>query len=466
MKKILILVPLLFAVLLLAGCEKPPSAPDASVASQELQTNDAELVAREFIAQSGWQLDPSVAASSPASLSKSGGGNSVMGFARQPIARGVVHYKIKVRVGSGPYNMIGIHRVVKETRPGVPLKTDDVLFYQHGDVKDFEGMILPGVKGTTRPIDFGMAMYLAENNADVWGIDQAWNLVPESETDLAFMRTWGLKKQMDDLGLAIGVARVVRLLTGCGNSKVALCGYSSGVVTTAAYLSEETQLPHGRRQVGGYIPVDLAIVFPPGPFRDAQLADAVLRRSQIANGTYEYVTGFPLMGRLARTDPSAPSPIFPGFTNLDVALFFGAGQIFGTVTFHYLAGVLDPTGFPTGFQFLTLPQWYEFAETGAPYQSNLHIAEYEELCGGNFSVPYYDHLSEIRVPVLNIAAKGGCNDLPLYGLGLLGSTDKTNLIVSIPNPDILVEYGHIDLFTAPNAQTKVWQPILNWLRTH
>lgn len=280
------------------------------------------------------------------------------------------------------------------------------------------------------------------------------------------MRTWGLKKQMDDLGLAIGVARAARLFTGCGSNKVVLCGYSSGVVTAAAYLSEETRLPSGRRQVEGFIPVDLAIVFPPGPFREALLADAVLRRNQIAASDYGYVTGFPLMGRLARTDPSGPSPIFSGFTNLEVALFLGAGQVFGTPTFHYLAGVLDPSGFPTGFQFLTMPQWFEFAETGAAYQANLHIAEYEELCCGNFTVPYYNHLSDIRVPVFNIAAKGGTNDLPLHGLGLIGSTDKTNLIVKIPNPNILVEFGHIDLFAAPNARTKVWQPLLGWLRTH
>jgi hypothetical protein len=340
------------------------------------------------------------------------------------------------------------------------------LFFQHGDVKDFEGCFLPGVKGPTRPIDFGMAAFLAENDFDVWGIDQAWCAVPESETNFDFMRTWGIKKQMDDLGIAIEVARAVRLLTGNGNRKVALLGYSSGVVTTAAFLGEETQIPHGHRHVGQYIPLDLAIVFPPGPFRDAQLADAALRRTNIANGIHHLDTGFPLIGRLARTDPNGPSPIFSGFTNLEVALFFGAGQIFGAPTFHYLAGVLDPSGFPTAFQFLTLPQWYEFAETGSPYQSNLHVAEYEELCGGDFSVPYYDHLSEIRVPVFNVAAKGGCDDLPLYGLALLGSTDKTNLIVEIPNPNILAEYGHIDLVTAQNAQTEVWLPILNWLRAH
>ena len=466
MKRILILIPLLFAILLLAGCEKPPSAPDASVASQELQSNEAELVAREFIAQSGWQLDPSVATSSSVSLSKSGGGNSVMSFVRQPIARGVVHYKIKVRVGSGPYNFIGIHRVVKETRPGVPLRTNEVLFYQHGDLKDFEGMVLPGVKGTTRPIDFGMAIYLAENNVDVWGIDQAWNFVPETETNFGFMRTWGLKKQMDDLNLAIGVARTTRLLTGCGTKKVTLSGYSSGVVTTVALLNEETKLPIGRRHVDAYIPVDLPIICPPGPFRDAYMADAAIRRNEYDAGTYQFVTGFPMIGRLAQTDPSGASPIFAGFTNLEVALFFGAGQIFGESTFHFLAGILDPTGSPTGFQFLTMSQWYEFAETAAPYQSNLHIAEYEELSSGIFTLPYYDHLAEIRVPVFNVAAKGGCGELTLDGLTLLGSTDKTSLIVETPNPSVLVEYGHVDLFTSPNAPTKVWQPILNWMRTH
>jgi hypothetical protein len=404
--------------MLAVGCNKEqPVAPDATLMTNQQGSGIENAIARSFAQQAEWPIDQEAekTLSSSNVLAKESGG-LIQGFQVQSLGHGLVHYKVIVRVGAGPYNMIGIHRVVKENAPGRPVNSRDVLFYQHGDGKDFEGMMLPGLKGSSTPIDFGMGVYLAENGVDVWGIDQAWNLVPGTVTNFDFMKNWGLQKNVDDLRLAIAVARATRFLTGCGFDRVILSGYSSGVATSVALLNEETQRSPCDRQVRGYVPVDLAIKTPPSSLKDVLAADAIRLRGLYNSGTYSYETGMPPIGMLARTAPSGDSPIFPGFTNLQAALFFGAGQIFGDPSFHYLAGVLDPTGFPAKFQFVTLTRWLEFLESGAYYEPTLFSAELEGLVSDAFPLPFDDHFSEIRVPVFNLAAKGGSGDLTIQGI--------------------------------------------------
>jgi hypothetical protein len=80
--------------------------------------------------------------------------------------------------------------------------------------------------------------------------------------------------------------------------------------------------------------------------------------------------------------------------------------------------------------------------------------------------PFDDHVGEIRVPIFNLGAKGGLGPYTMYGTTLLGSSDITHLMVSLGTGNTLTEFGHIDLFAAPQAPLKVWQPILKWLKAH
>jgi hypothetical protein len=82
-------------------------------------------------------------------------------------------------------------------------------------------------------------------------------------------------------------------------------------------------------------------------------------------------------------------------------------------------------------------------------------------------VPFDDHLAEIKVPVLYVGAGGGFGEFGVYTTTLLGSTDVTTHIVhKVPAAQRIVDYGHADLFLAGDAQTQVWQPILDWVQTH
>jgi hypothetical protein len=173
-----------------------------------------------------------------------------------------------------------------------------------------------------------------------------------------------------------------------------------------------------------------------------------------------------MVGRPARNDPGGASASIPGLTNLQAALVIVAGPGYGAASYHYFAGVLDNTGTPTDLRLTTIPRCLDFLIAGTPYESALFIAEFEAMMVGIGGSRFNNHFSEITVPVFNIAAKGGIGDLTLPGLALLGSKDVQTHMVSIPDPNIYAEFGHVDLFAATTAPAKAWQPILNWLKTH
>jgi len=459
-------------IILISGCEeKQILSPDPKLKSTEQISyiTDAEVFAPTIVFTAGWEAMEDETEQSESNFNKPVPPpflECISSFERIPLTGNIVHYKFILKVGPGAYDQIGIHRVIKERKPFRPVKTKDVLFYQHGDAKDFEGMMLPGTRQPNTPDEFGMAIYLAQNDVDVWGIDQAWTMVPDGLGDYSFMANWGISKQVDDLNLAIGVARFTRLLTGNGLKKVILAGYSSGVTTTIALVNEETQLPKGKRQVDGYIPIDLSIKSDYPPINQYWEQQYYYYLDKITNGIYEDPIIFGPIGILARTDPSGPSPIFPGFTNLQTALYFGGGNIFGIIPFHYVAGIWE-NNFPIDFQFLTIDEFLDFLVIAVPYEPTQFMLDIGALLSDAIDVPFDDHFSEITVPILNVAPAGGFGEYTRYGISLMGSSDVTHIIPRTrPVGEELFDIAHIDIFIGNNAETVVWQPILNWIKAH
>ena len=389
---------------------------------------------------------------------------------REVIAGDVAHYTISVRTGPGKYDRIRVHRVVRETRPGVPIRTSANLFYQHGDLKDFVGMLLPGLVEPSMPRDFGLATYLAHNDVDVWGIDQDWTLVPGTETDLSFMSSWGLGRAMNNLDLGIAVARAVRFVTGSGADPMLLAGYSSGGFTAAALLDHETQLPVLLRQVNGYVNVDIPLKTSDPAVQAAVVADYATHVANLATGTFGEFQPFQLMGQLAANAPDDPSPLFPGFTNYQVPAYItlAPGGTGWPSPIHYWAGNFDNTGFPTGPRLTTKDNWLQFLEVAITWQPARFFKEYEDFLLAplnGLASPFDDHLASVRVPLLNVAATGGVSGTTHNGMAVFGSTDVTEIrptTGSAPETDI----GHVDLFTWTGSQDLVWHPLLTWINGH
>jgi hypothetical protein len=450
---------LLVCALLIVGCEKQPLEPLETTQQPLAFQVEVEPAAIEILSMSGWDLEG--ANVTVQGLAKGQGYQCVTDFQRSDLGKNIVHYKFVVRTGPGVHDIIGIHRVVKEDKPCKPTKAKDAIFLLHGDAKNFEGMWLPWTKSSNTPYGFGLAMYLAENNVDVWGIDQAWTFVPANTTDFSFMKDWGVQRQLKDLLSGVAIARAARMLTGNGCDPMITLGYSSGGITGYAALNYETQLPASKRQIRGFICADMCLKTDDAAMRSAFVNDMGMYSSD------EFAIPFQQIGNLARTDPTSDSPMFPGFTNLQVALWYASAQILGPdVATHYLAGFIDNDGMPTGFRLVTLPQWLDFLEAGIPYEPSIFEIDIDKLVGEVGDSPFDDHLGEIKVPILHLAAKGGFGPYGARGLAMLGSPDKTTKIVQIGTGNSTTELGHIDLFIAPQAPSLAWDPMLKWLKAH
>jgi hypothetical protein len=109
----------------------------------------------------------------------------------------------------------------------------------------------------------------------------------------------------------------------------------------------------------------------------------------------------------------------------------------------------------------------DFITSASPYQPCKFYYDYVNLLCDEADSPFDDHLGEIRVPVLCIAPAGGLGQADIYSTTLLGSTDVSVLFIQLhPAEEVTLDFGHIDLFTAENAPSLVWAPMLHWIVAH
>ena len=66
------------------------------------------------------------------------------GWQRTLLVDDIAHYEFDLRVGSGPYDVIGLHRVVRESSPQVPAVLPKAIFLAHGIIADFTATFLTG----------------------------------------------------------------------------------------------------------------------------------------------------------------------------------------------------------------------------------------------------------------------------------------------------------------------------------
>ena len=398
-------------------------------------------------------------------------------FERRVVARGVAEYSFKLRVGRGPYDVIGLHRVVKESAPNVPAPAAQAVFLAHGDLWGFRPAFLgdvPSVLPLPSPTAPSLPVFLAQNGVDVWGIDFRWTLVPGGLPDYSFMQSWGLTTDAADLGIAISAARFARAAGGNGFGQVALLGWSRGGQIGYAYLDGESQLPAGLRQVKGFIPADIYLKTDVQQFRRLACARQTSEEALVNGGTYANPIGGQVsdIGNLAITDPNTATP--SGLTNRQTGLLVGAATYVlqgGTEPvpfYHMTGGTFDAaTGAPTGLLYTDEQALFKLEKAASPVQPFREQAEADASTCDLTDVPFDDHLADITVPVFYVGAAGGFGDSGLYTTSLLGSTDVTSHIVSlVPAAQRAIDFGHADLFQATNAQSLVWQPILTWLQAH
>jgi hypothetical protein len=402
-------------------------------------------------------------------------GVRILSFERRRILDHIYHYSFILKIGPGAFDKIGLHRVVKEKVPMVPINTSDAVMMVHGAFSNFEGFLNPG--GST-PQDHSLAVYLAQNNIDVWGIDLRWTLIPAETSDLSFMKDWNIQTHLNDIRLALQISRLLRWPSG-GDQQMLLLGFSLGSQYAYALVEQEATLPSRQRLVKGIIPMDGSLVVDP---TETEVVEAARGRYEAAKALYEssiYYNDtamvYKYLAQLGVTAPDEPSEIIPGFTNKQ-AMLLTATATYYTFTppegpyspyFHMLAGEFDEYGMPLGLQFTNYDYMLDYTFSIPNYTGLLELMETDALWCGAEDLPYDDHLGQVIIPVFYITAAGGEGRYGLYNLALLGSTDKTHLIVQFyADEAAALDFGHLDLLTAGDAKGLVWQPIRDWIRAH
>jgi hypothetical protein len=378
----------------------------------------------------------------------------------------VFEYDYQLTTGSGKYDHIGLHRVV-QVKKGTPIVSDNAAFLVHGDGALFNPAFLGNIS------EHSLAVYLASQGVDVWGIDLAWTLVPQKETSFTFMKDWGIGHDVGDIERALTFARNMRSQTGGDDGRFILLGWSRGGWLGYALLNQETQIPCSERQVKAYVSVENDYKTDSNDGRASACSSEAQENQQIQNGVYQVDWSFIHdLGEYAEHDPNGTSVVFGGpYTNLQASLLLGAAvyQFGGSFPpyYHLVAGYLPGgvNGIPNGLKYTDVSRWNNFEIGGAYYEPNRLEAEADGITCGDANLPFDKHLGDITVPVHYVGAGGGFGDSGLYTLTLLGSKDITHHIISFQSPErAWLDFGHVDLFNANDAPDLVWSDILDWLK--
>jgi len=255
---LLCILPAALMFVVFEGCSRDEAVTAPELTSSGINTNgvDPELAAGEVVLASGWEYDPEVELPQKLDLlADKGARYRIVDRQREPLVGDIVRYSYTLRVGPGAHEKVRLHRVVKETQPYQPIRTCKSVFAVHGVPGNFNQWFLVGAVAPSAPPNHGMAIYLAENDIDVWGIDQAYYLVPPETPDFSFMAVWGMQFDIDNLRTGMAVARFTRLFTGSGFGRMTLIGlgHGGGGMTGYAALNHETQRPDFQRYLDGCV---------------------------------------------------------------------------------------------------------------------------------------------------------------------------------------------------------------------
>ena len=378
----------------------------------------------------------------------------------------IAHYRFDVVVGPGKFDVVRLHRVVREAQPHHPIRTVDGVLLLPGSPNFFEAIFMAPLISSVPAWDRSIAVFLAENNIDVWGMDYAWALVPAETTDFNFMKGWGIVKDTRHTEIALSLARQIRGITDQGFGPLHVLGFCYGGMIAYSLTGEETQQPQSSRNIKGIIVGDIPMKFKEKSIRDYYCSDMAVYQAMLDAGEYSDDTGVLLkqVSDLALSDPDDGSPIIPGLTNYQTALLVGATGN-PPISWHFVGGNLDENGIPSDLQYTEARLWLDFLQAVPPHLPVQTDLDGDAVWCGAVNVPFDDHLREIAVPILYVGTGGGFGQYGYYTTTLTASKDVTKFTVS-ETGDRETDFGHADLFLSRDAEGLAWGPILDWLKAH
>jgi len=387
---------------------------------------------------------------------------------RETLGGDLLHYSYHVQLSPDVHDMICVHRVIKRSLIGHPERLPDAVMFFPGLPTYFKSLYIEPLISDISS-HRSIAVFLASHGIDVWGMDYRWSLVPADTTDFGFMWGWGVDQDVSDAYAALAFARSMRTT----DEQFLLTGLSYGALMTYAVAGADSQLPASERMVRGIIPMDMAVKYDDPDARATSCEWLAYDQVRLASSNTEDYVGddgiwLSMFGDLALSDPDGESPFLPGFTNAQFALIILTSPN-GPVPWHFMGGEFDQDGVPYDLLFTEPQLAFDVLKWGEPpyYPWRLNYDMDAAACEGTVDVPFDDHLADIDVPIFYVGAAGGFGSWGLHTLGLTGSADVETLIVQELDPDDWwMDVGHADLLTEFHARTKVWKPILDWIKAH
>ena len=367
---------------------------------------------------------------------------------------------------NGPYDKIGLHRLIKAdvTPKGVIVMLPGT--YGSGEMLTSN----PTTDNWTLTENESQAIYWANRNYDVYAMDYRTHFVPDNlnplppasinSTQLSFMANWGWDQWMSDINEVVNKAKIVS-----SSPVVFLAGMSFGGRATMNYA---TIYPQNLRGIilldGGNASANTA------PTNQYNLTAALAQEN--AAQTWFYLNpnlpgstplspSFKYLGQYALANPGAPN-INP-FTNTPFGFPVNplTGKPFANITdsfgflFQY-AGMTNITG--GNMNTTTLVRFFATMDMFWPDRINL---EYNAYMGWN-NCPYVtkdfdDNFKNVNIPLIGFTSQN-------YGL------PKGGPIGNIANADVtrtlLKGYGHIDVFEGIYSSRDISEPVYQWLLNH
>ena len=105
--------------------------------------------------------------------------------------------------------------------------------------------------------------------------------------------------------------------------------------------------------------------------------------------------------------------------------------------------------------------------TGCAWEALPFMYDYSRIMCDEEDVPWDDNLGAVEVPVLYIEPVGGLGRPGATRWACSAATDIEIATASLLPPEqIIMDFGHIDIWTADQAPELVWQPLLEWVLAH
>ncbi|MBY8986541.1 MAG: M28 family peptidase [Candidatus Lokiarchaeota archaeon] len=363
------------------------------------------------------------------------------------------------RAPYGPFDKIGIHRLVKEG-----IEPHGVYFMLPGTWSSGEQMISnPPTDTHAKHENHSHAIYLANRGWEVYSIDYRTHFVDQhlTHSDLSFMIDWGWNQWISDIKEAVNLAKAVS-----GEQRIYLAGDSFGGSALANYASM-----YWEEDLKGIIPRDGGTVA-----KYPELVDNLYDLPSMINGlTAENwsrevgSSGAVFLYQYAVENPDAPA-VFPPWEPWYPWPAFMTGQLLpgaypGLTIFEWAAyGLLSVSNMGEGFgdpaiMVYLMSRFDRYWPTRLGLDSSA-IIDWDNcpyVSTGLVPYDFDDNYYEIDVPFLGFLADS------YY-------TGEWRFQHQIANPDfigiMLPGYRHLDVFSGEFSVQDVSQPTYEWLMSH